>query len=134
MARFTTEVALRWSDMDKFGHLNNAVYGTLFEEARVASMFSEAREAGVESFEKGVVVARHETDFLLPVLHEQTVRIELWVERIGNSSFTFAYELFADDKLAAKARTVMVLIDAATASPKRIGEREKEFLERWIEE
>ena len=31
-----TEVTLRYSDMDALGHLNNAVYATLFEAGRVA--------------------------------------------------------------------------------------------------
>ena len=131
MSRFTTNVALRWSDMDAFGHVNNNQFMVLLEEARVAAMFNAAREAGLTGFREGVVVARHEVDFLLPVTVPAEVRVELWVDRIGNSSFTFGYELFADGKLALKAKTVMVPYDVAEGRPRRITEPERAFLEQW---
>ena len=131
MARFTTEVALRWSDMDVFGHVNNNKYLVLLEEARVAMMFTAAEAAGVPGFRQGVVVARHEVDFLLPVTVPADVRVELWVERAGNASFTFAYELFADDKLALRAKSVMVPFDTVEERPRRLTAPERAFLARW---
>ena len=131
MARFTAEVALRWSDMDTFGHVNNNKFMVLLEEARVAMMFTAAEEAGVSGFRQGVVVARHEVDFLLPVTVPAETRVELWIERIGNSSFTFAYELVADDKLALRAKSVMVPFNVETQRPRRITGPERAFLEQW---
>jgi acyl-CoA thioester hydrolase len=133
VARFTTDVALRWSDMDVFGHVNNNKFMVLLEEARVAMMFDAAADAGIAGFREGVVVARHEVDFLLPVVVPAETRVEIWVERIGNSSFTFAYELFADDKLALKAKTVMVPFNTETQRPRRITDDERAFLERWTD-
>lgn len=131
MSRFTTEVALRWSDMDVFGHVNNNKYLVLLEEARVAMMFTAAEAADVPGFREGVVVARHEVDFLLPVTVPADVRVELWVEKLGNASFTFAYELFANDKLALRARSVMVPYDTAEARPRRLTGPERAFLSQW---
>jgi acyl-CoA thioester hydrolase len=131
MSRFTTEVALRWSDMDAFGHVNNNRYLVLLEEARVALMFTAAEAAGLPGFREGVVVARHEADFLLPVTVPAEVRVELWVEKLGNASFTFAYELFADDKLALRAKSVMVPYDTAEERPRRLTGPERAFLSRW---
>ena len=133
MARFKVDVPLRWSDMDAFGHVNNNQFMVLLEEARVAMMFSAAAESGIPGFREGVVVARHEVDFLLPVTVPAETRVELWVERIGNSSFSFAYELTANDKLALRAKTVMVPFDVATQRPRRITGTEREFLERWTD-
>ncbi|MFB9659411.1 acyl-CoA thioesterase [Glycomyces mayteni] len=133
MARFKVDVALRWSDMDVFGHVNNNKFMVLLEEARVAMMFDAAEDAGISGFREGVVVARHEVDFLLPVVVPAETRVELWVERIGNSSFTFAYELVANDKLALKAKTVMVPFNTATQRPRRVTDAERAFLERWTE-
>jgi acyl-CoA thioester hydrolase len=133
VARFTTDVALRWSDMDVFGHVNNNKFMVLLEEARVAMMFDAAADAGIAGFREGVVVARHEVDFLLPVVVPAETRVEIWVERIGNSSFTFAYELFANDKLALKAKTVMVPFNTETQRPRRITDDERAFLERWTD-
>jgi acyl-CoA thioester hydrolase len=133
MARFKVDVALRWSDMDAFGHVNNNKFMVLLEEARVAMMFSAAEEAGISGFREGVVVARHEVDFLLPVVVPAETRVEVWIDRIGNSSFTFAYELIANDKLALRAKSVMVPFDVAAQRPRRITETERAFLEQWTE-
>ncbi|MFG3338895.1 acyl-CoA thioesterase [Glycomyces sp. NPDC048151] len=133
MARFKVDVPLRWSDMDAFGHVNNNQFMVLLEEARVAMMFSAAAESGVPGFREGVVVARHEVDFLLPVTVPAETRVELWVERIGNSSFSFAYELIANDKLALRAKTVMVPYDIVSQRPRRITAEERAYLEQWTD-
>ncbi|HEX2145784.1 MAG TPA: thioesterase family protein [Glycomyces sp.] len=133
MARFTIDVALRWSDMDAFGHVNNNKFMVLLEEARVAMMFSAATEAGIPGFREGIVVARHEVDFLLPVVVPAETRVEVWVERIGNSSFTFAYELTANDKLALRAKTWMVPFDVTAQRPRRITDTERAYLEQWTD-
>ena len=133
MAKFTHDVALRWSDMDVFGHVNNARFLTLYEEARVALMFIEARKAGVVGFEEGVVVSRHEVDYLRPVDYTDPVRIELWVTDIRPSRFTIAYELFDGTAIASRARTVCVPFDLANGRPRRLSPAEREFLEPWQE-
>lgn len=133
MARFKTEVALRWSDMDAFGHVNNNQFMVLLEEARVAMMFAAATESGIPGFREGVVVARHEVDFLLPVVVPAETRVELWVERIGNASFSFAYELMANDKLALRAKTVMVPFDTASQRPRRLTDDERAYLAQWTD-
>ena len=58
VARHRYAVQLRWSDMDAYGHVNNARFLTLYEEARVAMFFVGARKHGLGSFEEGIVVAR----------------------------------------------------------------------------
>ncbi|WP_030158287.1 thioesterase family protein [Glycomyces sp. NRRL B-16210] len=133
MARFSVEVALRWSDMDTFGHVNNNQFMVLLEEARVAMMFTTAAEAGLTGFREGVVVARHEVDYLLPVTVPAQTRVDLWIDRIGNASFDFAYELTADDKLALRARSVMVPFDTGTQRPRRLTAEERAFLQQWTD-
>ena len=46
--------------MDAYGHVNNARFLTLYEEARVAMFFVGARAQGLTTFEEGIVVARQE--------------------------------------------------------------------------
>ena len=84
--------------MDAYGHVNNARFLTLYEEARVALFFAGARELGLTSFEDGIVIARHEVDYLRPVDYGDPVRIEMWVEEIRASRFTVAYELFDSER------------------------------------
>src|SRR5215468_3028065 len=111
MARYTYHCALRWSDMDVFGHVNNARFLTLYEEARVAMMFTGARAAGLTSLEEGVVIARHEIDYLRPIDYGDAVRIDMWLEEIRTSRFMVGYELLDDGVVASRARSVCVPFD-----------------------
>jgi acyl-CoA thioester hydrolase len=135
--RYSYDCALRWSDLDAFGHVNNARFLTLYEEARVALMFNGARAAGLTSFAEGVVIYRHEVDYLRPVDYPAaagtapTVRIQMWVEQIRASRFVIAYELYDRGTLASRARSVCVPYDLPTARPRRLSPAEREFLEPW---
>jgi acyl-CoA thioester hydrolase len=130
--RFTYNCALRWSDLDAYGHVNNARFLTLYEEARVAMMFIAAREAGLTSFEEGIVVARHEVDYLRPVDYGDPVRIEVWIEDMRSSRFTVGYELYDGELLASRARSVLVPYDLAKQRPRRLTTSEQDFLKPWL--
>ena len=118
--------------MDAYGHVNNARFLTLYEEARVAMFFVGAREHGLGSFEEGIVIARHEVDYLRPVDFGPPVRIEMWIEELRPSRFTVGYELFAEDALASRAKSVCVPYDLARQRPRRLAEAEREFLTPWL--
>jgi acyl-CoA thioester hydrolase len=118
--------------MDVYGHVNNAVFLTLYEEARVALMFVAAREQGIDSFEAGVVIARHEIDYLRPVDYADPVRIELWIEDLREARFTIGYELFDKGAVASRARSVCVPFDLAARYPRRLSDPEREFLTPWL--
>lgn len=134
MARYTYHCVPRWSDMDVYGHVNNARFLTLYEEARVAMMFTGARKAGLTSLEEGVVIARHEIDYLRPVDYGDAVRIEMWLAEIRPSRFVVAYELFDGDVVASRARSVCVPFDLVAGRPRRLSDAEREFLTPWLEE
>ncbi|SCG74585.1 acyl-CoA thioesterase [Micromonospora humi] len=138
--RFVYHCALRWSDLDAYGHVNNARFLTLYEEARVAMMFAGGRAWGVGSFVDGVVIRRHEVDYLRPVDYAlgrasaeaaPSVRIELWVDEIRAASFSVAYELYDGDALAGTARSVLVPFDLSVQRPRRISADERAFLLRY---
>ncbi|BCB81968.1 thioesterase family protein [Phytohabitans flavus] len=129
--RFVYHCAVRWSDMDAYGHVNNARFLTLYEEARVAVMFVGAREAGVTSLEEGIVIARHEIDYLRPVDYGDPVRIELWIEDIRAARFTVAYELYNGEVLASRARTVCAPYNLGEQRPRRLTEAERAFLSAY---
>ncbi len=143
MTRFSCQCALRWSDMDAFGHVNNVRYLTLYEEARVALLFDAARNARAEGMSDGLVVVRHEIDYLRPIDHgaaaaddgsSRHVTIELWTEEIRASRFTVAYELFDLGRLASRARTVLAPYDLRAGRPRRLTDPERSFLAAWRDE
>ena len=142
MARFSYDCALRWSDLDAYGHVNNSRFLTLYEEARVALMFTGARDAGLTTFEEGVVVARHEIEYLRPVgygpyvpgsLRAPHVQIVMWVDEIRSASFQLAYELTANGVLSSRARTQCVPYDLANSRVRKLTPAEEAYLRPWLE-
>jgi acyl-CoA thioester hydrolase len=130
--RFTYDVALRWSDMDAYGHVNNARFLTLYEEARVAMFFVAARATGIRSFEAGIVISRNEIDYLRPIDYGDPVRIEMWISQLRVASFTVAYELFDDGVLASRAKSVCVPFNLAEQRPRRLSDEERDFLLPYV--
>ena len=129
---FVYDAAVRWSDMDAYGHVNNARFLTLYEEARVAMFFVGARAHGLGSFEEGIVIARHEIDYLRPVDYGHPVRIEMWISELRSASFTVAYELYDEGKLASRARSVCVPFNLEAGFPRRLSQAERDFLEPYL--
>ena len=94
--------------MDALGHLNQAVYHELLEEARTV-LLSRLPTHTKQSF----VMARVELDFRREVpLNNRYVEIALHVESVGRSSITLAHQIFRPDgELAADGRSVLVAWD-----------------------
>ncbi|MFE5736926.1 acyl-CoA thioesterase [Streptomyces celluloflavus] len=126
---------LRWSDMDAFGHVNNAVFVRYLEEARIDFMRRLAPGDGSPSFTGGSVVARHEIDYVRPLVHRHApVAIELWVTKVNAASMTIGYEIKDEDTLYLRASTVVVPYDFAEGRPRRITAEEKTYLKEYLDD
>ena len=120
---YTGKQFVRWDDIDSFGHVNNAKYLTYIQEARF--LWSPIIE---------MVVARAEVDFIEPIYEGgRFYDINLWVEAIGNSSFTMGYEVVGDNGLVhAKVRTVQVAVSMETKKSRPLTDAEREFLNKYL--
>ncbi len=96
---------VRFRDCDSLGHVNNAVYLTYLEEARV----DLRNEFGFDWTQ--MILARCEIDFRDQVSVGEVVEVTVWPTRVGNKSFDLAYELKVGDRLVAEAKTVLVAFD-----------------------
>jgi acyl-CoA thioester hydrolase len=114
---------VRWDDIDAFGHVNNAKYLTYIQEARF--LWSPIIE---------MVVARAEVDFIEAIYEGgRFYDINLWVESIGNSSFTMAYEVVGDNGVVhAKVKTVQVVVSMETMKSRPLKDSEREFLNQYL--
>ena len=77
---------VRWSDLDALGHVNNAVYLTYFEQARI-SYFNELGlwDGSIEKL--GLIMARAVIDYKLPLNATDDVHVFTRTKRLGNKSF-----------------------------------------------
>jgi acyl-CoA thioester hydrolase len=135
MARHVFRCPLRWADMDAFGHVNNAIFLRYLEEARIDFMFRLAPVEGDVSLPGGTVVARHEIDYLRPLVHRhEPVIVETWVSGITAASLTVKYEVKDEETVYARASTVVVPYNVAEQRPRRITAAEKAFLEEYLDD
>jgi len=103
---------VRFRDLDPMGHVNNAVFLTYLEQARIAFFEQQGLSVGLEDM--NLVVARVEIDFRAPVRLGQEVEI---AGRFGTKSFDFEYELTVEGEIVADAKSVQVAYDYGRGEP-----------------
>ena len=135
---YTVEVPLRWSDQDAYRHVNNVQFLRLLEDARVVG-FEEWFGAEKSMLNEGVLVARHEIEYLAPLdFRSQPVSIDMWATKISGASFDLGYEVRDPERvgtlLYARAETTLVAYDFATARPRRLRPDERGVLEQYADE
>jgi len=155
VARLAVPVAVRWGDLDAYGHVNNVAVLRLLEEARVAAFWhpgdgEPAHPTAVLRAGPGAdtvtVVAKHEVEYLAPFGHlRDGVVVELWIGRLGGASIDICYEIRgagggegADDGARragpfVRATSTLVMLDAATNAPRRLGDAERAAWEPYVE-
>lgn len=120
------EVPMRYSDMDLFGHVNNARYFTFLEDARIA-WFETCVPEPWDFRKHGVLVAHNEMDYLKPVEPGDRLIIRLGASGLGNSSIHIKYEGFVLKEgkqertmLAFRAATTLVSWNTAAGKVARV--------------
>jgi acyl-CoA thioester hydrolase len=115
---FVHRETVRFRDLDGMGHVNNAVFSTYLEQARLA-WFGTAETLPLSD----VILARTEIDFRSPVAVGETVEIGVRASRLGTKSFELEYELQAGGRLVAEAKSVLVGYDYSRGESSTIPER-----------
>jgi len=108
----------RFRDLDGMAHVNNAVFSTYLEQARLA-WFGNADLQPLED----VILARTEIDFRAPVHQGEVVEIGVRPAQVGTKSFELEYELQVDGQVVASAKSVLVGYDYERAQSIPIPER-----------
>ena len=117
-------VHVRFADTDAMGHVNNAVYLTYCEMARIrywSDVTGEPVAAGHEGAES-LILAEARITYRAPVFHTETVTVETRATHIGRSSFTLEHRLTScapggSPRLVAVSDSVMVRYDYRTDRP-----------------
>ncbi len=132
----TVPLHLRFGDEDSYGHINNVRFVQYLEDARIRltlepagpGTFSEATPS--DTF---TLVARTEIEYLAP-LNFSTVpaAVEIWVVRVGSSSFDLGYSIrendAADAAVSAVASTTMILVSRDTGRPVALNDGQRAAL------
>jgi acyl-CoA thioester hydrolase len=131
--RHRVDVEVRFADTDAMGHVNNAVYLTYCEMARIrywTDVTGEPVAAGHEGAES-LILAEARITYRAPVFHTETVTVETRATHIGRSSFTLEHRLTAcppggSPRMVATSASIMVRYDYRTDRSAPLG---REFVE-----
>ena len=131
--RHRTTLQVRFRDIDAFGHVNNAVFFSYVEQARIRYLLEVLETA--EPFDRlPLILARVELDYRSPIFFGDEVVVETRVDRIGQTSIGMSHRMTAgtDERLVGDVQSVLVTYDYGSARPmpvpddwrQRIGEHE----------
>ena len=125
---FRYEVTRRYNDIDQQGHVNNVVFFDYLQDARVALLHKVWRSTMGEMQQ---VIVHQEMSYRKPLLLRiEPVIVEVWVSKVGNSSYTLAYNVLDENAdLSAEATTTLACIDPSTGRPTRIPDELRSLLE-----
>ncbi len=119
--RHSMPISVRFRDVDAMGHVNNAVFFTYLETARVEYVRQVVHRsrpfklAGV-----GLILAQISCQFKKPIFYGQTVEVGTRVLEMRNSSFVVEQCIETDSQVAALAEGVMVYYDYPAGKSVRI--------------
>ena len=124
----TTE-SVRFGDLDANNHVNNAVFSTFFEAARV-TLFRDPTRGLMPD---GLIwtLARITIDYLGEMHWPGTVDIGIGVASLGRTSAVFEQAIFFEGRCTATAMAVNVLVDHATRRPTPITDEIRTNYQRW---
>jgi acyl-CoA thioester hydrolase len=103
---------IRYRDTDRLGHVNNAVFATLLETGRVEILYDN--RAPLADPGNAFVIARLTLEFIGEITWPGRVDIGTRVGTVGRSSVTLVQALFQNNRLVAKAETIIVQVNEAT--------------------
>jgi acyl-CoA thioester hydrolase len=156
--RLHVPIKLRWSDLDAYGHVNNAEMLRLLEEARILAFWVDDNGADGASLDEAAagstpaildgrpgsdtltLIARQEIEYLQPVPYlREPLDIELWIGHLGGASLEICYEIYTPAavtprQLFTRAASTLVMVDAASERPRRITDRERDAWSPYLDD
>jgi len=128
----STKIQIRFSDCDMLNHVNNATYFQYFETARI-NFFAQSLPDW-DWKKQGIILARNEIDYKIPLFFEDECEIEVSCVNIGKSSFTLAYHVYAVQEnqkiLKSYGESVLVCFDFTSQKTMLVPEKVKFVLEK----
>lgn len=110
---FVWPVEVRFRDLDALGHVNNAVFLTYLESARIAYWLELSGRSGLAGMD--MILARVEIDYRSQAGYRDQLEVGVRVAAVGRSSVTMEFRIVEREtqRLVAESRNVLVFYDYA---------------------
>lgn len=120
--RHRTELDVRFRDVDALRHVNNAVFFTYLEQARVRYLGDVLALDVIGSLP--MILASVRLDYRSPIQFGERVAVDTRIDWIGTSSISMSHRMTADGhgRLVAESSTILVSYDYARARPQPVPE------------
>jgi acyl-CoA thioester hydrolase len=129
-----TPIQIRFKDVDRLGHVNNANHITYFELARVDYFNAVMGDVKIDWENESLILAKIEMEYKLPIMLEDKIAVYTWVSRIGSKSFDMSCSIIKNVNGAeielAKGLAVIVCFNYKTNQTIAIPESWKEKMIR----
>jgi len=125
-----TRDKLRYGDTDRQGHVNNAVFATFFETARVDMLM--AGDVELMGEHGAFVLARLVIDFVAEINWPGEVEIGTRIVALGRSSLRLEHAVFDEGACAARGESVVVLTDTRTRRSQPFSPEARAWIEARI--
>lgn len=109
--KYTLPIQLRFNDVDKFGHVNNAVYFSYYDLAKTEYFSSVC--PSVDWTSEGIVVVNIKADFRSQILGGDHIAVQTAVTEIGTKSFKLMQRVIdtITEEVKCVCESVMVMFD-----------------------
>ncbi|MEL6656338.1 MAG: thioesterase family protein [Bacteroidota bacterium] len=121
---------IRYSDTDRQGHVNNAVFATFLETGRVNIIYNP--DFPILAAGASFVIASLQLNFLREINWPGQVEIGTGIAKVGNSSIRLVQHIFQNDQCVATSESVIVQVDDETGSSLALTAGARETLEKWM--
>ena len=130
--RFVLPREVEFRDIDVAGHVNNAVYLTYLETARIRYLIEVLGPQF--AYAVSLILARIELDFRSPARFPETLQLGARVPRLGRKSFDMEHEVRGGDgRLVLEASSVLVAYDYEANAPMAVPEYWRARLDAYEE-
>ncbi|MDY0110633.1 MAG: thioesterase family protein [Candidatus Krumholzibacteria bacterium] len=133
---FSTEIKIRGYHLDGYGHVNNARWVELLEEARWRWLDDNLDLAAWDAIDQGIAVVSLSVNYRKPAHMHDRLEFRCWTGKLGGRSAVCrqeAYRVATGERLV-DADVTFLLIDRKTGRPRPLAGEVREMLVRYLDD
>lgn len=112
----TTEIKVKWGEMDAFQHINNTAYIRYIEDGRIDLFEKLGMSSDMKELNIGPILASVQCDYLAPVTYPDTLLVFSKATQIGAKKVEVEQKIWStrQSKLVAKSKKLCVYYNYKT--------------------
>lgn len=128
------DIQIRFGDIDALGHINNNIYYSYFDLGK-STYFDVVKSDAVTWTDGVIVLARSETDFMIPVYYKEKIVVVSKIIHLGEKSGTFLQQIRNRDTgdVKCECKSIFVAFDRKSRSSMVLPDEWRDAISRFEE-